>query len=199
MYPRKFKRLFYEYLSIDEKHEVHNGPLKEGENVTVILTPPISSLHLLGEIPDIYLRLLDEFINMFKYDHTNVKKHVLLLPRQKLENYPSNDRQYNWSKLIDVVGLKNVLNTDEVENLKQDQMERIANNEIIVLTDGSPFLVNGVLFCRGKDVYLVNADTTPVQEAQYPRKKLLVDIIRKNNKLHYVSVDDMIHILRSKE
>lgn len=193
---RKFKNLFYDYLKVEKSliYTSEHLPKKS----TVVIHPQIGSAHSHKPPSDLYLKLFRHFVSLFEITDSQ-NNTFLLMPRQKMENYASNDRQYNWDRLMECAKFDNVkiLNTDQINSL-EEQMREIEQSKIIILPDGSALTVNGVFFCRNKDIYVID-DTMSLRQAElYCRMRMALDMIRENNRLTYISQDDMIRKIRER-
>jgi hypothetical protein len=74
---------------------------------------------------------------------------ILILPRQRKENYIGNNRVYYTEEIekiiLDLDPRNKVLHTDTITDLKE-QIEIIQKSYIVIVTDHSPALVNPLLF-----------------------------------------------------
>jgi uncharacterized protein (DUF1919 family) len=180
---KKFKQIFIEYFGISMEDVVYE--MCDGENVC-FFPSPISAIHR-HIITDINKKQIDNFFDSFASLSLEKNNTVLYMPRQHKENLIYNDRIYQ-SPTIDKFMTENhiVLNTDYVEKLS-DQVNTVSGSKTIIVTDGSPYQVNG-MFCRDSTIIRIGnmTDRAISVEKQY----LLAYIdnkIRVNNKVHCLS------------
>ena len=149
-----------------------------------ILPSPFASSHnIKREFPDYTKQLIMNFTECFNTSHPKDISQILL-PRQFAENFPSNDRYINTDMFI----LKStmILNTDNVDNIDM-QFEMVNRSKTVILTDGSPYLVNGI-FCRNSEIILVqksvNNECVIAQARIYPRYMFLHEYIKSMNRVN---------------
>ena len=176
---RKFKRLFCNKFGL--QHLV-DYELKL-PNMCILPSPFASSHNIKREFPDYTKQLIMNFTECFNTSHPKDISQILL-PRQFAENFPSNDRYINTDMFI----LKStmILNTDNVDNIDM-QFEMVNRSKTVILTDGSPYLVNGI-FCRNSEIILVqksvNNECVIAQARIYPRYMFLHEYIKSMNRVN---------------
>ena len=123
---------------------------------------------------------------------------ILILPRQKKENYIGNARVYYTEEIenyvLELDSRNKVLHTDTITDLKE-QIEIIQKAHIIIVTDGSPALVNS-LFAFNSHVIILGCI---VQYEQVPSYQFLAKIMELNlsHNLSITSIPDYpIHSCR---
>lgn len=171
---KKYKKLFLDFFDIID---IHVGPLP-CPNICYINT--LYSLNK-KEINDDYKMLVSNLFSNFDQKIEKSEK-TLLMPRQKLENFKPNDRTYDTDFLEK--NITNVLHTDFVEKLS-DQIKRVKEASDIILTDGSPFLVNG-MFARNSNIFIIG-NVTPGQRTQYPKMNYIITKINELNKCSHIN------------
>jgi hypothetical protein len=184
---KRFKSLFVEYFHINDSDICYEF---SSENLCIFYDP-VTSLND-HEITETYIKQADYFIGHF-VDHFStassspgrIREKLLLMPRQKLENFKGNDRTYdteNLEKEVLATG-GSVLHTDDVLVLK-DQINTVSDSKNIILTDGSPLLVNG-MFASESNIFVIG-DVTPGQIYNYPKMYYIIRrIVDKGNQIHY--------------
>lgn len=146
---KNYKMLFLKKIGIPEE-DIHIGPLPKN-NVCYFL--PVVTMHNNWRQHEV-IELLPilKGIDSNNYDKTI---DILVMPRQKIENYVHNDKNYNGVEDI-YLGLKNtgyncqLLNTDNLTDVSE-QIRLLRSSKVIILTGGSPSLVNPC-FCQGSTI-----------------------------------------------
>lgn len=181
---RTFKDLFLRYFGVSEDDVVYN--MLPGN--TCLFPEPISSLNT-QDLTDQYKALVTGFYTWFDCRmFPDCTSDYVILPRQSRENFWGNPRQYNFTRIIDMLKDRSILlETDTIVNL-EDQIDTIRRGKFVIVSDGSPFLVNG-MFCRGRIIYNVDADMTPGQRRLYPKKEFIIQIIESRNTV--ITVDQI--------
>ncbi len=173
---RRYKDMFCNLLGISQ-NDLWYDPLPEGPK-SCIFVAPISALNNVT-VPLFYALQLNAFFSQilqhvpitqaFEYD-------FVVLPRQTRENVREISTSH-LSKLIQYLQTSDkkvyVLNTDEITSL-QEQIKILASAPHIVVTDGSPFLVNGML-CREKQISIVTGVITSGQARTYKKMQVVID------------------------
>ena len=177
---KKFKSLFYKFFKIDENDVFLS--IDQTKNNQCFLPKPISCLNHKKNCRE-YEDLVKNFIKYFECCHVQKSLDFLLLPRQIKENFAPNDRKYDVTEiqnLIENETIKNskVLNTDEIECL-ENQIKIVNKSKNIIVTDGSPFLVNG-MFSNNSNIILIG-NHTQFQSSEYPKMKFLYQLIQNKN------------------
>lgn len=175
-----FKLLFIKKFNFSEDDICYDIKLPN----TCIFIDPISRL-CDNNISDEYKKQVDLFYNYFRSlsilnNKVGKSINILFLPRQKKENFKPNDRTYN-TILLEKCPFITVLHTDQITNLNE-QINYINSAKNIILTDGSPFLVNG-MFAYNSTIFIIGNTTVGqidfYKKMQYLEKK----IIENNNKI----------------
>lgn len=111
---------------------------------------------------------------------------VLILPRQLKENFWGNPRDLPLQNILTFASDKHaqVLHTDTIQSF-YEQIGKIRSAKRIIITDGSPLLVNG-LFGENKEFYIVD-EVTIYQSTNYPKYAFILQCIQaiNNNFLKY--------------
>lgn len=185
---KQFKVLFLNFFNIDESDIVYDFK----PNNICLFPSPISCL-INKSLTEAYKTIFSRFIKIFhEYESNPQQTHeYVFLPRQTKENHINNDRVYDTDFIFKFLETKNkyVLNTDSVTDLKA-QIEIIRSAPKVILTDGSPLLVNN-MFCKNQTIHIV-IDTMTINQAQiYPKMKNIIDFISafNNNVIKYTKRD----------
>ena len=150
-------------------------------------------------------QIINEFINDInnKIPQLNQPNNILLLPRNKIDNYASNDRTLYGiedieKNIIDLNGT--VLDTYSLNNIFY-QFTIIKNSNTIILDFGSSFLVNALFVKNKKIIILNNYGWYEWQTREFIAIKTICDIITKNNNIiisqpknydsHYIDFNDI--------
>jgi hypothetical protein len=160
----------------------------EVKNYTVFLRPCTALNDLVDH--EYFSNLLNDFSIKFNElaKATNFSNDILLMPRQKVENFVFNDRQIDTSDLeILIAELENslIFNTDYSPNFLH-QIKEIQSSKIILLVDGSAFLVNGFL-ARNSVIIVLGDNLVPEQRKIYSKKQLICNHIERNNAVMYIN------------
>ena len=188
---KRFKTLFLNFFNIPESDVCYS--IDSGSNNTCIFPSPISALNDNSLFSDRYMQIIDRFIGIF---HNYVTAPMLeplyeyiVLPRQVLENFVSNDRTYNMDFVYEIIRAESksycILNTDGITDLA-DQILAVRSSPNVVVTDGSPFLVNN-MFCRNQNIYVIDKLTVG-QSASYVKLRYIRDRVSviNNNSIQYI-------------
>jgi len=152
-----------------------------------------------------YEKLINELIIEInnKIPISLISNNILLLPRNKVDNYASNDRilfgiEDIEKNLIELGGI--VLDTYSLNNFYY-QFMIIKNSDIIILDFGSSYLVNAIFLKNKKIIILNNYGWYEWQTREFITIKLICDIIIKNNNViivgsknydaHYIDFSDI--------
>ena len=188
---KRFKTLFLNFFNIPESDVCYS--IDSGSNNTCIFPSPISVLNDNSLFSDRYMQIVDRFIGIF-HDYVTVpviesRYEYTVLPRQVLENFVSNDRTYNLDFIYEMIRAESksycILNTDGITDLA-DQILVVRSSPNVVVTDGSPFLVNN-MFCRNQNIYVVDTITVG-QSASYVKLRYIRDrvSVMNNNSIQYI-------------
>jgi hypothetical protein len=174
---KTFKLLFCSYFGIDLDDIVYTFV----PGVRCYFPSPISALNDPQLHPE-YVTHLDIFWDYFKCTDVINKYSVNVFPRQKKENYTVNDRNVPFNLIIqytDRIPNHTITETDNITDLNT-QLEKIRSSNIIVLSDGSPFLVNGML-CYNKHIIISGQSCTEAQGVTYYKIAYIIKKIREQN------------------
>jgi hypothetical protein len=174
---KTFKTLFCSFFNIEPIYTL------ETNNLCIFPTPlsALNDKHITQE----WKQYVYNFRSYFQKE-TEIRYENIVMPRQVKENFAPNDRQYNFGNLIKQLSDAYILNTDEIVDLK-DQINIIQSGKNIYLSEGSPFLVNG-LFCKNKQIFIAFPTYTYIQqEHQFIKMKFIFDLHREFNKVSYLN------------
>jgi hypothetical protein len=179
---KNFKTLFLNHCNISQNDIIYtlepNNECFLPEPFTIFDNKPEYSLHF---------RYVVDFFNSIRPDTLPVKDiDILFLPRQKKENYVSNNRTHNTKDLEDVILLMNncyVLHTDKLTELK-DQINFILRAKNIIVTDGSPYLINSLISLNANIICI--GDVILHQIPNFTEMRMIKSIIETNNKVHTI-------------
>ena len=198
---KNFKKLFLEKLGVSVL-DITSGD-RSGSDITVRKNDIVYELHTNNtcffvkptslnqkNIDTYYKDKVDIFCNLLNYgEEKNKIRDIIMLPRQKLENFKPNDRVYNTEKLEEK--LKNraeIMHTDKITNL-YTQINSIKESKNIILTDGSPFLDNGI-FAKNSNIYIIG-NITPCQSQTFPKLNYIISKISMQNKIFYTTIEQL--------
>jgi hypothetical protein len=188
---KDYKKLFIEYFGISMNDDVViKNVIKNNEewNECEIIQRPEQVRLGNPEMSETFKKSIDDLFNEFGTNGGEVKNNeYIVLPRQKKENYKNNDRMYDTTKLEQLFP---TLHTDDVVDLnEQIRIIRISKN--VIVTDGSPFIVNG-MFSHDANIYIVG-NTTPWQISTFPAMHYIFEKIKKQNKkVEYIEIDKRV-------
>jgi len=176
---KMYKKLFYDFFDIRETDIVYQ---LEPSNLC-IFPKPISSLNV-NMIDETWKIQVDYFFKQLNVGHFEKDISLLMMPRQKKENYKNNERYYNTIDIENLIQKNGVLlHTDEIIDLK-DQITPLHLSKNVILTGGSPYFVNG-LFCQ--DTTLVVLDDFMVHQMnEHIKLKFIHEKICEKNKVYMV-------------
>lgn len=149
--------------------------------------PIVTSIILNNPIPVGYSEQLTRFFECFS---STIVPDVdfVIMPRQTKENYKINDRPCPLTPHLKHLDLfmytYRIVHTDEITCL-QTQIDLVNSGRSVIVTDGSPALVNG-MFCSGKKLYIVRGNALEPQVPQYPMLRLILDEIAKKNTIQFI-------------
>jgi len=173
---KTFKDLFCIFFNIEPVYKI------EANNLCIFPTP-ITALND-NHITDDYKKYVYTFRSYFQTETVNQYENIVM-PRQSKENYYGNDRQYNFQPLIEKLTNPYILNTDDITDLKK-QINIVSSGKNIYLSEGSPFLVNG-LFCKNKNIVIVYPRITLTHEDSFIKYKFISDLHRETNTVSYLN------------
>jgi len=199
---KTYKLFFLNFFNIMERDIVYNNEINS--NNVCIFPSPISPLNNNSNFTDIYKSILYNFCTIFSNYQKCIEPYqydYVILPRQNKENYKGNDREYNlesvYESISTITNKYYIIHTDMITNI-YDQISRVRSASNVILTDGSPFLVNN-MFCKNQKLFVFDTITTN-QSANYIKLKYIQDMISElnNNTYTYLSkhtsVNELIKI-----
>ena len=156
----------------------------------------------LNDVSKEYKIVLDNFLNYFpkKYEKDT---NILFMPRQVKENYIGNNRVYytkDHEELILRIDQNNkILHTDTIEKL-EEQIKMVQNSKTIIVTDGSPALVN-IIFVKNSLVIILNSNFVINHIKTYSLIKYIVERIVEKNEIcieytENMSINSLIEIFK---
>jgi hypothetical protein len=192
---KNYKKIFLELFNINSDDIIYN--IDNFNNVVFIPKP--TALNYKGN-NDLHYKLIDNLFSYFSNININNDSYFnyTIMPRQKIENSRANDVYISYENLKTIFNKYykykyTILNTDMINNLI-DQINIVSNSDNIIITDGSPFLVNG-LFCKNKNIHLCGRLCTEKDALFYPGIKKIIDNIKyknNNNVISYINEMDFI-------
>jgi hypothetical protein len=171
---KTYKLMFCSYFGFNEP-EIEYGVQRH--TLTLMDNP----------VPPEYPAMLSRFCTQFS---SSVIPDVdfVVMPRQTKENYKPNDRPCPVTAFLDVFKTSTrtyrIVNTDDITSL-QEQVDLVNSGRTIILTDGSPATVNGIL-ASGKTIYVVRDGQLEQQIPLFPMLQLIQSEIAKRNTLHFI-------------
>lgn len=143
-----------------------------------------------------------KLINNIIYDINHIiplinENNIILLPRNKIDNYKPNDRLIEYideieHKIINIGGM--VIDTYQMNNLFY-QFTLIKNSNIIILDYGSSFLVNCIFLKNKKIIVIDNSNGLNNQSSQFISINIITNIIMKNNTVIITTSHNILHNL----
>jgi len=155
-------------------------------NNTCIFVNPCTALNDAGD-PGKFKEMLGAFSDEFFRNPINKTINYLLMPRQKKENFVYNDRQVGTDDLeeyIKSLPSSEIYNTDNSPTFAH-QVKALQSSRHILVTDGSPFMVNA--FLTKYSVITVLGDALVPNQRKTDRKlQAVCEQIEHNNAVRYV-------------
>ena len=197
---RTYKLLFYSFFNIKEEDIAYtiDSPVN-----TCIFPSPISALNC-RQISEEYIQQLKRFYLHFMDYKTTQTDTILVMPRQKKENYIGNDRVCDMVPVISYLENKTtetkhiVYNTDAVTNLI-DQIKTVSSANNIIISDGSALLVNA-MFAYEANIYILG-NYTPGQACAFAKVNTILEFsktLSKNTHIYCKSDKDIIEHIKVK-
>jgi len=143
---------------------------------------PISHLNN-PELDLEYISYADAFVNWLNNVEFDKTIENLIMPRQVIHNAPGNNRINDCTDIINHMPDAVVFHTDNSTNF-YDQIKIVKSSKNIILTDGSPFLFNG-LFAKDSTI-IVLGDVVTVQGGGYKKMQYYIDIIKQRNHIIFI-------------
>lgn len=201
---KSYKLFFLNFFNIMEIDIVYNNEINS--NNVCIFPSPISLLNNNSNFTDTYKSILFNFLTIFSNYQRSIESYqydYVILPRQTKENLKENDREYNmesvYAAINTITNNHYILHTDTITNI-YDQIAKVRSASNVILTDGSPFLVNN-MFCKNQKIFIFDT-ITQNQSANYIKLKYIRDMISELNNNTYtylskdVSVNELIKIFK---
>lgn len=181
---KTYKTLFCDYFQIQSSDIIYE---LEPNNIC-IFPLPVSSLNI-NRLDRRWKNHFDYFIAQLSSllgDMDGEKTiSTIFLPRQTKENYKANDRTYNTVDISEhLMGETDyILHTDTITELKT-QMELVNSSKNMIVTGGSPYLVNG-LFSRNSSIIVLD-NLIQYQMREFSKMKYVHDEICKHNHVVFI-------------
>ena len=160
---KRFKYMFLDYFDIEHTNAIYKLP--SNARYTCIFPSPVMFMNNKSNIDLNYMHQFNIFWDKFrlpKLDNILPTKKYIIMPRQTKENYTGNNVHIGLEKIIE--WFKNsklyyeIVHTDKIYDLRY-QMEKINSADTIILTDGSPYLLNG-MFAYNKNIIIAGENRT---------------------------------------
>ena len=179
---KQFKLLFLKFFDIMETDIICDADMQS--NNVCLFPSPISALNDNNNNTDVYKEIIVQFINIFSQSRIESRLYdYIILPRQTRENYKNNDRVYDMTTIYGTINSTtkkyNILHTDTIVALN-DQITAIQSASSVILTDGSPFLVN-ILFCNHQKLFVIDTVTQYQSTFLFKQKYIIETICRLHN------------------
>jgi hypothetical protein len=135
--------------------------------------------------------LMNKFHNLFVPENKigQLKDiNVLLLPRQKIDNFKAHDRIVDSSdieKNISTLTNSLVLNTDQIDSVS-GEFDLISRSRNIVVPDGSAFLVTGFM-ARDSNIIVLGNQLCPFSFLRFEKCRLIYEFIKRNNRIFFIT------------
>lgn len=205
---KKYVKLLFKLFKINNEIVYHNTDYLIEKNIpnnnNICFFSKIISLNDPNIDLEYYQNLISQMINEINMKIPLIESNnILLLPRNKVDNYAGNDRTLYGiedieKNIVELGGI--VLDTYSLNNL-YFQFTIIKNSEIIILDFGSSYLVNAIFLKNKKIIILNNYGWYEWQTREFIAIKTICDIIMKNNQViivgskdydaHYVDFSDI--------
>lgn len=175
----KEKKTYHNYICDYFGIDNNNIEYSLNDNNICYFPLPISALNE-NDICDDYKKYVDIFLSYFQNKIMSVNKNIdiLILPRQTKENYKANDRISNVTDIINNVNNPIILNTDDITDISV-QINKIKESKTIIISDGSPYLFNGLFAFNSKIIVLGNDVKQHLNN--FIKLKYFNNIIQNNN------------------
>lgn len=182
-YKQNYHAIFAKYFNIEPSDIVYN-----------ISTPNICfyphPIHLLNDYIacSSYNPIIYRYMGLYTNSNTVEKQiDILILPRQSKSNsiFSSGRRINDCQDIINNIPNAVVFHTDDVDDLRQ-QIRIVSMAKTIIVTDGSPYFLNG-LISRNSNI-IVLGNIVELQINDFIRKKIIHEYITENNKntVHFI-------------
>ena len=151
-----------------------------------VFTNPCTAINELTEHKK-FKAMLEEFSREFDRKVTKKTISYLLMPRQKKDNYLANDRHVGSDDLesyLEKISSSKIFNTD-LSPTFADQIQTVQSSKYILVTDGSPFLVNAFI-ARHSSIIVLGDSLVPEQRKSIEKISILCEHIEHHNAVSYV-------------
>jgi len=167
---------YYNILSSDILYQIENN------NNVCFFPLPITAL-LNSDFDDDYILYANVFIDWLNNIHFDKTINHLIMPRQILQNSIANPRTHNCEDIISNMPNATVFHTDQLKTF-YDQHRLVKSSKIIMVTDGSAFVFNGLL---AKDsTILVLGDIICEQGRNSKKMQFYIDKITSQNNVIFI-------------
>jgi hypothetical protein len=177
---KKYKESFAQYFGIDVNDITYN---LEPNNLC-IFPSPISCLNI-RDSNHFFEQYVDDLFEHFNFS-VDKEYDILLSPRGKLENFKNNDRIVDTNDIertLERMKSTCIMYTDNLKDLNT-QIEEIKKSKTIIITDGSPFMVNG-MFAKNS-VIIVLGNIFKEQMEIYKKNNYIYKKICENNNVIFL-------------
>lgn len=190
---KQFKTLFLNHFNIKENDISYilepNNKCFVAEPFTFFDNKPDSSLNFSLHF-SLHFRYVVNFFKSIRPELLPEKDiDILFLPRQTKENFCGNNRIHNTKQLEDAILSMNncyILHTDNITDLK-DQINLILRAKNIIVTDGSPYLINSLISLNANIICLGNIVLSQI--SSFTEMRMVQTIIELNNKVTTIQED----------
>lgn len=158
----------------------------EDQHNACVFVNPCTAINELTEHGK-FKSMLQDFSQEFQMGITNKSISFLLMPRQKKDNYVSNDREVGSDDLeiyLSTIPNSKIFNTD-LSSAFSDQIQTVQGSKYILVTDGSPYLVNAFI-ARNSVIIVLGDNLVPVQRKTIEKINILCEHIERHNAVSYV-------------
>lgn len=179
---RKYKDLFIKFFNIDENDIEYDIKIN---NISFFPIPNTSLNN--NSISEIYINYFNNFYKYIQYNtiHDKINDIILILPRGNKENFKGNDRKYNIDDITNnLIDKSFILKADNDINDLNNQIEIINKYKNIILTDGSPFFINGLFANNSNIIVLGNMCLNQIHN--YKKMDYIYNIIKNKNKINII-------------
>ncbi len=131
--------------------------------------------------------MLEEFSREFHREPVAKNISYLLMPRQKKENFSYNDRKVGTDDLeryVEKIQTSCIFNTDHSPSFTS-QVNSLQSSHHILVTDGSPFAVNGFL-AKNSVIFVLGDSLVPAQRQYQKKLQALCEHIEHHNAVMYI-------------
>lgn len=154
------------------------------QNNICFFPKPITALNN-NSICDEYKLYAENMISLFNNFYYEKNIDILILPRQYKQNSTQGSglRISNCSNIINNIPNIKVLNTDQITDINE-QIELIKKSKIIIVSDGSPYLFNGLFAINSKIIVLGNEVYN--QCNNFKKMNYYNNLIKTNNEVIFI-------------